>query len=319
LAYQWINKTTSTAVGSASNFVYTAVSGSNSFYCKVSNTFGSATSSVVTVIGQPFVAPASGGFTLNVAVAPNSTAANVYSGQGAYNDPGNNVWNAFGSSGAVTPLVTSASNSTLVTATLIFGFNNGSSTGVTNGTPDWLVSFEDAVNGGSPGVGTADAPMGQLTLNNVPQGYYKLYLYGQNYDGNRGSVFAVAPANGGVPDNGMTATTNTMPAATPATLVEGDNYVFFHAVKPDPSGTITVTYIPNPFGTLTGEAPLNAAQLVGMVIHITPATPGNVTVSWWGGSLVSASQVQGPYTPMAGSSPLTLPATGSEQFFRVQQ
>jgi hypothetical protein len=301
--------------------VLTAVAGSNSYSVRITNSFGFAISASVSVIGSVFAPSATGGFTLNFAVAPNSTAANVYVGQGAYSDSTNNVWNPFpGGSGTPTGFaLTSSSNQTLVTASLIFGFNNGSGNGVTNGTPSWLVSFEDAVNAGSPGIGTPGAPMGQVTLQNVPQGPYKLYLYGQNYDGNRGSVFALAPVNGGVADNGINATKNTQRADMSPVLTEGDNYVFFRGVTPDPSGTITVTYIPNPAGTLTGEAPFNGLQLVGAVVSVKSAGNGNITITWSGGTLVSSSQLGGPYNPVAGTSPLTMQALGPVQYFRVQE
>jgi hypothetical protein len=245
----------------------------------------------------------------------------VYVGQGAYSDSTNNVWNPFpGGSGTPTGFaLTSSSNQTLVSASLIFGFNNGLTTGVTNGDPSWLVAFEDAVNSGSPGIGNAGAPEGQVTIHNVPQGSYKLYLYGQNYDGNRGSVFTLAPANGGVPDNGIFITTNAQPATTPAVLIEGDNYVFFRGVTPDSFGNITADYIPNPNGTLTGEAPFNGLQLVGALVSVKSAGNGNITITWSGGTLVSSSQLAGPYAPVAGTSPLTMQALGPVQYFRVQE
>jgi hypothetical protein len=322
ISYQWYNGSAPIGGATTSNLVVATAAGTNSYKVVLNNSFGSATSAVVSVIGKIFVPPTTGGFTLNLAVAPGSAAANVYVGQGAYSDSTNNVWNAFpGNSGTPTGfLLTSSSNQTLVTSTLIFGFNNGAANAaITNGNPSWLVSYEDAVNGGSPGIGTAGAPMGQVTLQNVPQGSYKLYLYGQNYDGNRGSVFALAPVNGGIPDNALTGTVNAQPASTPAVLTEGDNYIFFRGVTPDPSGTITITYIPNPAGTLTGEAPLNGLQLVGALVSIKQAGNGNITITWSGGTLVSSSQLGGPYNPVAGTSPLTMQATGPVQYFRVQE
>jgi hypothetical protein len=322
ISYQWYNGSTPIGGATTSNLVVTAVPGTSSYKVVLNNSYGSATSAVVSVVGSVFVPPATGGFALNFAVAPASTAANVYVGQGAYSDSTNDVWNPFpGGSGTPTGFAfTSSSNQTLVTATLIFGFNNGAANAaITNGNPSWLVSYEDAVNSGSPGIGTAGAPMGQLTLQNVPQGSYKLYLYGQNYDGNRGSVFALAPVNGGIPDNGINATMNIQPANTPAVLTEGDNYVFFRGVTPDPSGTITVTYIPNPAGTLQGEAPFNGSQLVLPLVSVKPAGNGNITVTWSGGTLVSSSQLAGPYNPVAGTSPLTMPATVPVQYFRLQE
>jgi hypothetical protein len=321
ISYQWYHGNTPIGGATTSNLVVTAAPGTDSYKVVLNNSYGSATSAVVSVVGSVFVPPATGGFTLNFAATPNGNAAQVYVGQGAYSDSTNNVWNPIGNSGASTGFaLTSSSNRTLVSAVLIYGFNNGAANAaITNGNPSWLVSYEDAVNSGSPGIGGAGGPEGQFTIQNVPKGSYLLYLYGQNYDGNRGSVFTLGPANGGVPDNGIFITTNAQPAATPAVLTEGDNYVFFRGVTPDPFGNITVDYIPNPNGTLTGEAPFNGLQLVLPLLSVRPAGNGNITITWSGGTLVSSSQLAGPYNPVVGTSPLTTSAQGPVQYFRLQE
>jgi hypothetical protein len=49
-------------------------------------------------------------------------------------------------------------------------------------------------------------------------------------------------------------------------------------------------------------------------------TAGNVTVTWTGGALQSATNVHGTYSDVSGaSSPYTIPASGTQQFFRVRQ
>jgi hypothetical protein len=327
LAYQWYNGASRINGATSSNYVFAASGGTNNYTCVISNAFGMATSQVVTVIGQLFVPPSSGVFTVNYSVGPNS--ANPYVGQGAYSDPGNDFWNLVpGTSGAASALsLNSASNSTLVTLTLNFGFNNtGLPNGnAPNGSPGYLVGSEDAVNGGAPGIGTLSNPEGQFIVNDLPQGRYSLYIYAANFDGDRGSLFALNPANGGVADRGIIATTNSSVNARGAVaagtdvFAEGDNYVLFHDVRPDPSGTLTGTYIPN-FNPLTGqngEAPFNGLQLALHLISIVPAPGGNVIITWSGGSLSSAPTVFGPWNPVGGTSPLTLPASGSVQFFRV--
>ncbi len=327
LAYQWYSGASRISGATSSNYTFAASGGTNNYTCVITNTFGSATSQVVTVIGQLFVPPASGVFTVNYSVGPNS--ANPYAGQGAYSDPGNDFWNLVpGTSGAASGLaLSSASNTTLVTLTLNFGFNNtGLPNGnAPNGSPGYLVASEDAVNGGAPGIGTQANPKGQFIVNDLPQGRYSLYIYAANFDGDRGSLFTLNSANGGVADRGIIATTNSSVNAVGAVgagtdvFAEGDNYVLFHDVRPDPAGTITGTYIPNP-NPLTGqngEAPFNGLQLALHLISIVRAPGGNVIVTWSGGSLYSAPTVFGPWNPVAGTSPLTLPASGSVQFFRV--
>ncbi len=330
-AYQWYKNATAISGATATNVVVTATLGTNLYNCIVTNVYGSVTSSVVSVIGQTFIPPAAG-FTVNFAVAPGGTASQVYKGQGVYSDPGNNIWNPFpGSSGVTTALAfTSASNQTLVTATLKFGFNNGAANNTTNGTPSWLLAYEDGVNTNLPG--GMVVPTGTLKINDLPQGTYKLYLYGANYDNNRGSVFATSPTNGGAADNGITGTVNGSIIGQNAiangvcTFAEGDNYVLFTNVTTDASGAITVTYIPNPSGALTGEAPFNGVQVIGNIIvrpTLTIQALGSTQIITWlpsVGVLQSATTVVGPYTDIVGStSPYTNTAAGTQQFFRVKQ
>jgi hypothetical protein len=329
-SYQWYKASSAISGATSSNVVITALLGSNIYYCIVTNTYGSITSSVVSVIGQTFIAPTSG-FTVNFAVAPGSTASQVYKGQGVYSDPGNNIWNPFsGTSGAATALAfTSASNQTLVTATLNFGFNNGAANNTTNGTPSWLLSYEDGVNTNYPG--GMVVPTGTLEINDLPQGSYKLYLYGANYDNTRGSIFATASANGGDADEGINGTLNGSVIGQNAiangvcTFAEGDNYVLFTNVMTDAYGAITVTYIPNPNAPLTGEAPFNGIQVIGNFVAKTTLTilkSGTSEIITWvpsGGVLQSATNVAGPYADITGStSPYTITISGTQQFFRVK-
>lgn len=332
LSYQWYRGNTRISGATGTNLVTTPPLGTNQYYCVVSNSYGSATSAVVSVISQTYVPPAQG-LVANFAVAPGSTANQVYVGQGAYNDPGHNVWNPFpGTSGQSTgPALDSASNRVLVAASLIFGFNNGAAASTTNGTPSYLVSYEDAVNSGAPGVGNGGNPTGQLTINNLPQGAYTVYLYGANYDGDRGTTFSIAAANGGGADQGISSTTNGSVLGVNAiangkcSFAEGDNYVFFTNVVADAFGNITVQFTPNPnpISGNTGEAPLNAAQVVGapplnLVIQRSGA---NYVITWTPATatLVSSTNVAGPYSPVnAATTPYTVPPTGTRMFFRVK-
>jgi Concanavalin A-like lectin/glucanases superfamily/Immunoglobulin I-set domain len=332
LSYQWYHGGSPIGGATSSNLVVTPALGSNTYDCIVSNSYGSVTSTVVAVVAQTFVGPASG-LVVNFAVPQNSTASEVYVGQGAYSDPGHNAWNPIpGNSGTSTgPAFDSASNQTLVSASLIFGFNNGATGNTTNGTPSWLLSYEDAVNTNSPGIGngTDIGPVGQLTINDLPQGTYKVYLYGANYDGNRGSVFTMAPVNGGAADGGTNGTVNGSIIGLNAiangvcTFAEGDNYVFFTNVVADAFGNITVTYSPNPAGNLTGEAPFNGVQVIGSVRPTLSIQKqgANAILSWnpATGVLQSATSVSGPYSDIVGStSPYTNVVSGTQQFFRVR-
>lgn len=324
--YQWYNGTSPINNATSSNLTVIAALGTNTYDCVVQNTFGAATSSVVTVVGQ--LPPSS-------LIVNYSVVSPAYNGQGAFSDPGHTNWNLFAASGTPSgAAANSAGASTLVTATLIFGFNNGSMNGVTNGTPSYLVAYEDAVNGGSPGIGNSGAPEGQLTINDLPQGKkYELYLYAANYDDNRGSIFTLGSGNSGVADGGTNGTINSSivdpgtggeTAAGTNRFAEGDNFVLFHDVAPDTNGAITVTYVPNPAGILTGEAPFDGFQLVEIVppiMSLKAQGNSNDVVSWAPaiGQLLSSPNAAGPYSPVSGAtSPYTNVISGApQQFFRV--
>lgn len=330
LSFQWYQGATPINGATATNLTLTAVAGTNLYRLVVTNTYGAATSSVATVVGQTFVAPAYG-FTVNFDAVANGDVSQNFVGQGAYGDSGHNAWNPIGGSGVPTGLAfNSASNQTLVTATLIYGFNNtGIGNGQVNGDPSWLLSTEDAVNSGSPGIGTSLAPEGQLTVNDLPQGAYTVYLYSGNYDGNRGAIFNVAPANGGGADQGINATANAqagLNGSDTTVFAEGDNYVIFTNVVADAAGNITITYVPNDANPniLHGEAPFDGVQLVLAVrpvltIHVSGTS---VTISWnpAGGTLQSATSVAGPYSDVIGAnSPYPTTLSGTQQYFRVKQ
>ena len=272
--------------------------------------------------------PSSNTFTVNFSVGPGN--ANPYLGQGAYGgDPSNSFWNlAPGVSGtASSAALSSGFAPTPITLTLNYGFNNSGlpNGNAPNGSPGYLLGSENAVNGGSPGIGTGANPEGQFILKNVPQGSYSLYLYAANFDGDRGSTFTLSTTNGGVADGGTNSTVNGSVVGLNAIVMgheafaEGDNYIFYHNVTPDATGTITGTYVPNPnpISGNNGEAPFNGLQLALHLISITSSSAGNVTVTWSGGTLQSAPDLSGTWTNMPGTSPLTIPATGAAQYFKV--
>ena len=217
-------------------------------------------------------------FTYNYDAAHNYSSQ-IYTGQGAAPDPGDNDWNGFGGfNRAAWPAtaVTSAGFPSPVTLSITYGFDTG---GVYNysdnvghnlvqGLPGFLMGNAAAVDSTNPGAGTAVAPMGTFILHNVAAGTYTLYLYGADYDNDRGTTFALDPANGGSPAGGIASTLNdqSSPGVTLA-FSQGANYVIFNDVHPDAAGNITGSFIPNPAdgvgnSNLSGEADFNGLQLI---------------------------------------------------------
>jgi len=241
----------------------------------------------------------------------------LFAGQGAYSDPGNNIWNGYGdwnnsmygstyiysaspgsgvwpepsgnpgnpyaaytgsggswisstgpnlfdfATGSPTASGNSDSSGHWTPVTLTVGGysgDNGNPAGngltVPNGTPGFLLVTTAYKNGASP--------TEVFTLNNVPPGTYGLYLYGANYDNNRGTIFSV---NSGNAHNGIAATLNGQDGSPAPAFVEGQNYVIFENVTPDSNGHITITANPNPAdgvgnSNLAGETDVNGFQLV---------------------------------------------------------
>ena len=231
----------------------------------------------------------------------------LYYGQGAYSDPGHNIWNGFGqtpgpgstyfygpglpdnpqlpgnpgnpyavwhdmsgfhtssgsnlfaptNSAVVAGNATSAGTHTPITLSANYAFDNGATGNTLQGHPSFLV--------GQAAVSNATSPVETFTLHNVPTGTYDLYLYGANYDNNRGTLFAVSS---GTPDSGISATLNQNNGTHPGqSFIEGVNYVLYHNVMPNGSGDIVITASPNPVdgignNNFAGETDVNGFQLV---------------------------------------------------------
>src|SRR5579859_1387907 len=72
------------------------------------------------------------------------------------------------------------------------------------------------------------------------------------------------------------------------------------------------------FGTQASLAVFGVTNVtVAASISISNGPPGNVTINWSGGTLQSASDLQGPWNPVSGTSPLAVPITPGAQYFKV--
>jgi hypothetical protein len=241
----------------------------------------------------------------------------LYVGQGAYSDPGNNIWNGFGQYGAPGPSTEwfygplrpyntygagSPGNPYAAYYTgswqsangypIVFGTGgtidgSGNPTTVVAGnvtsrglaTPVTLSISYDHDNGagtinvplpqGQPGFVLGEAAIappgvtGTFALHNVPAGTYDLYLYGANYDGDRGARFIVG---------GQTVIINNNPGIDgthPGNVFDlGANYTVLHNISPDGTGTISGTWdgqFTNPITGQSGEGDFNGLQLVTIV------------------------------------------------------
>jgi len=203
---------------------------------------------ILAAIGIGLSSSETQGQVVNFDVPGGAGAAN-YSGQGAYPDPGHNYWNPIAGGG-----ITAANNKlsdglTHSPITLTSSFGGSYGTQGTQGAPAGLQQPYEYNN----------AALQSDTLNNVPAGTYKLYLYGINNTGTRGTIFTVSTPVMSPVSQG---TVNTPSSLT--NFILGADYVVFSNVVVGAAGTITFSWIGNPNVTLLGnnEGDLNALQLV---------------------------------------------------------
>jgi hypothetical protein len=184
----------------------------------------------------------------------------VYSGATA-----NDIWNGFGlgSSSLGTGLVTSTGAATGIGYSIHYDSNDDGLTDnwefPNNGTPAFLFGNAAAVIG---------QDVGTLTLKNVPQSTFNLYLYGANFDGMCGAVFTVSS---GLPVDGVTTITDPRPMSSGdriRTFNFGLDYIEFVGVTPDRSGNINISWTRIPSnnsggtGQGAGEGAFNGMSLV---------------------------------------------------------
>jgi len=182
---------------------------------------------------------------------PSNLPGNPYAWWTGHTTSGSNLFSHANPGATNVGNATSAGTHTPVTLSLTYNGDNGSQTGVTQGTPSAILSVAALTpNATTPGT---------FTLSNVPAGTYNLFLYGANYDGDRGAVFTVSS---GSPVGGFTATMN--PGGGPLnSFILGGDYVEFTGVTPDGSGNITGTWgaVSNPITGFSGEGDFNGLQL----------------------------------------------------------
>jgi hypothetical protein len=198
----------------------------------------------------------------------------VYVGQGAYSDPGNNTWNGFGmpsgfpgdpltastgpnktSSGAATPITLDTSYN-FDNGAIYYNYPNPGDPGNTaQGQPSFILGMAAVANGSTPA--------GTFALHHVPAGLYNLYLYGANFDNDRGAAFTVASGNA---LGGFSSTLNAKNGSPANSFVLGATYVEFLNVAPNANGDITGTFgaVTNPISGNSGEGDFNGLQLVGV-------------------------------------------------------
>jgi hypothetical protein len=194
----------------------------------------------------------------------------VYIGQGAYPDPGNNVWNGFGGAGPGDPLTastgpnkTSSGAATPITLDTSYGFDNGALfyNYPTQGTPGNTAQGQPSFVLGQAAVVNGANPLGTFALHHVPTGTYNLYLFGANFDNDRGASFTVGS---GTPLGGFSSTMNLKNGSPSNAFVLGANYVEFVGVAPNGNGDIIGTWgaVTNTVTGQSGEGDFNGLQLV---------------------------------------------------------
>jgi hypothetical protein len=273
------------------------------------NPYGNATSSWASI--TKLLQPTNGVWTINfdVITSQNGGSNTAYGAYGvlgykAGSSYGGTYWNAL-SGVQFTNTPPSKLDDGVTVSTISFGCTN-SVNGNFNSPDDNNMLLEQYMNFGTNG--TAMRFMG------VPPGVYNLALYGTdggprpNY-ADRGTTFTVQ----GVSQSATNAQ---------GSFLLPDNTVIYTGLVVT-NGTLDVNMIPGwcpKFDGTNNEGDFNGAQL--QLVKYGPAFSmlGKIntnTLSWVGGGLYSATNINGPWTTNPGVSPFTFNPTGYQKYFRV--
>lgn len=270
----------------------------------LNNAYGSVTSSIATINLTPV--PNNGLWTVNFAFCGgnNGMPSTPYSGLGVVGS--GTFWNAL-------PPSLTAANGLRDDGVTASGINISA----TNYPGNWYVP-----NLASPLTGLLDgyaSTKTMLIITNLPNGTYNIVVYGMAgtyLDNSRGTSFTI---------NGVTINNVFQQDWM---FAPGDNSAVFANVVVSNGGLLIDD---EPTGlqsdsTANPDADFNGLQIQAVSIDTVVLTNtysggshGTLTLSWPSGTLVSATNVAGPWVPVAGAvSPFQAGATNSATFFRVK-
>jgi hypothetical protein len=282
--------------------IHTTLADAMNYQLVLTNSYGSATSSVATVSLTPI--PLNGLWTVNFAViGPNNGApTTAYSGPGVLGS--GTFWNAL--SGGQFANSTSYCDDGVTPS--------GIDLQATNYPGSWFMGYPEDNGLLDPYVNTPTA----FVFTNLPNGTYNLVVYGISgtyQDDSRGTEFTV---NGVSEDNVF---------QQDFIFAPGDNTALFDNVRVSNGGLMVNE---TPIGLLSNGNPntepdFNGAQIQAVSldpVSITSTVSGSaLTLNWANyGTLMSATNVAGPWVPVPGAvSPFVVSTTNTAvEFFQVK-
>lgn len=249
----------------------------------------------------------------------------------------NNINGQTGSTNGI--MAVKKDNTTETTPVTVFFTSNGTwastgrgeeNNGFTGGDKTLMTGYLD----------TGDATTTSVTISNIPPALtgegYDVYVYamGGVAAGRSGGyrildasskavlkdyVFATSPTNA--------ATQMKAPLSIDKTAPGVGTYILFTGLNAA-NITIEASTANGLGGGTPPRAPINAVQLVapttgtvgpGPAPELSVARSANGLTITFTGSLESADAVTGPWSPVTGASPMTVPATGAGKFYRAKQ
>ena len=271
----------------------------------LNNTYGSVTSSIATINLTPV--PVNGLWTVNFSFCGgnNGMPSTPYSGPGVLGS--GTFWNAI--TGGQVANTTSFRDDGVTSSGISFQ--------ATNYPGNWYQP-----NLASPLTKMLDGYVNTQTefvITNLANGTYNLVVFGlagTYQDTNRGTAFTV---------NGITINNVFQQDWM---FAPGDNTALFANVVVS-DGSIVIGETPTGTqsdGSANGEPDFNGVQIQAVSIDTVVLTNtysggsgGTLTLSWPSGTLVSATNLLGPWVPVAGAaSPFQVSVTNKAEFFRVK-